>query len=248
MSVHLRSLNVPSLILLACAVLIIGYDIFDRHYGPPITGTADVPAHMNTLRIEADITPPYDVFATANWNTTVISTDREKGYFVLAFSNPAPNEATVDWQVVPVRASKANSKKISDQFTERDRQFRALQSEFNRLKAREWPVLLEQKKEALISALRSAGSCTLTISCNDDDCEALADDIKDAAQKAGWNPTIVSGALYGMQPGLGLSGPIDQKQTRDRLAEVLKDATSAHVEIGDLDKCYFLAIGRKPRS
>jgi hypothetical protein len=124
----------------------------------------------------------------------------------------------------------------------------ALQSEVNQLKAHQWPVLSDGKKEALISALRSAGHNTLTISCNDDDCEDLADDIKDAAQKADWNPTIVSGALHGMQSGLWFCGPIDQKETRDRLAKALEDATGAHVDTDLLDKGYFIAIGRRPRS
>ena len=255
MSTHLRRLNVPALILLACALVVIGYDIFDRRYGspsevrPPVTGTADVPANVNRLRIEADITPPYEVFATPSWATVIVPTERAAGYFELAFMNPAPRGgATVDWQVIPIPASKAKSKELSSQFAERDQQLRALQSEVAQLYAHQWPVLSDRKKGALISALRSAGRSTLTISCNDDDCEALADDIKDAAQKADWNPTLVSGALHGMQSGLWFCGPIDQNETRDRLAKALEDATGAHVESDILDKGYFLAIGRRPRS
>lgn len=236
-------------------IFIAGFIAWDEQYQiatsksaslqPPITGTADVPANVNKLKIEADVTPPYEIFATPNWGTQVVPIERAAGYFVVVFSNPAPREgATVDWQVIPIPGSKDESTELSKRFVERDSQLRALQSEVGILKGREWPALSSEKKTTLIAVLKSVGQHLFIIACNDDDCESLADDIFDAAKKSGWSPTITSGALAAMQPGVTLYGQPDQ--ARDQIAKALEDGIGVHVKLDIVDKDYLFAIGRKP--
>jgi hypothetical protein len=69
-----------------------------------------------------------------------------------------------------------------------------------------WPQLDQAKTIALGDALRQAGTFKATVFCSSDRCKALASDIDDALQIAGWADDFESGAFGDSEDGL-LIGP-----------------------------------------
>ncbi len=221
-----------------------------------IQGTTEVPANQTQLSVPVTAKPPYEVIVTANWNSTVWVTKREDGQFVLSFGAPAPKDAEVDWQLIPIAESTISPDKIKTQLAEQDQQFRILQDQVAMIeedkRKHDWPVPTAGLQQALTNTLRGLGPHPLEISCEDDHCEALSDALSKAAKDAAWSVQDYAGGME----SLGLSGiqiqcPPDQGDLSKQLQAAVHDALDVPIEIfltPMQPPACLIAVGRKPRA
>jgi hypothetical protein len=116
----------------------------------------------------------------------------------------------------------------------------------------EWPTIGTDKIAALVAALKLAGPRSLSIACNDDDCEALAEQIDETAKnRGGWKSHVVSGSIVGIGNGLAFFGPSNLRTTTDQLGDAFQSAIGFPVAIGSPSGIhndeFWLTIDRRPR-
>jgi hypothetical protein len=116
----------------------------------------------------------------------------------------------------------------------------------------EWLTINADKIPSVLAMLTTAGPHSLSVACNDDDCEKLADQVQTLAKKANWNPQIISGSIAGVGNGLALYGPGKLRTTTDQIGKAFQDAIGFPVVTGTTggvvsDEFLFI-IGRKHHS
>jgi hypothetical protein len=117
----------------------------------------------------------------------------------------------------------------------------------------DWLTLNSEKSKGLTGALSDFGTGVLSVGCNEDDCTALADNVRDAAKSAvGWKARVVDDLIVGITSGLFLycSGP--DRNRCEQLAKVFEDAMDYPVVVQfakspNVSTNYVLAIGRRPQ-
>jgi hypothetical protein len=104
-----------------------GYDIYDRHEShssavlpstaqptpnpvpSPISGAVDVPSSVASVDVKTDVKMPYQVFCTANWDSSCVQLEQKEGKFTLNFSAPAPPVVggMAEYRIIPIELKKA---------------------------------------------------------------------------------------------------------------------------------------------
>jgi hypothetical protein len=113
-----------------------------------------------------------------------------------------------------------------------------------------WLPLTPDKAESLTSALKSIGVESFPISCNQDDCQALAASVSDAAKAAGAGSRVLSGTVEGIASGLWLLASANDKSKADQIAKAIQIATNFPVILQFTQNpsiSYSLIIGTRPR-
>ena len=116
----------------------------------------------------------------------------------------------------------------------------------------EWLTIKADKVPVVLAALAATGPHSLSIACNDDDCEKLADQVDMTAKTAHWSSHVVSGTIAGIGNGLALYGPGKLRPTTDQIGKVFQDAIGSPVVTGStggvVSDEFLFTIGRKPNS
>lgn len=107
----------------------VGYDIYQhsvhaKRQLSSVKQTTEVIKDSREYSVPVDAKMPYEVLITGHsWITDVWPLHRRDGSFWLSFSEPAPEGATVDWEVLPIPNGEHM---LTAQLIERDAEFRSL--------------------------------------------------------------------------------------------------------------------------
>jgi hypothetical protein len=205
-------------------------------------GTIAIAQNSHEVSVAVDANPPYEVLATPNWNTNVWPEKRDKGQFSLGFNTPAPSDAVVDWEVIPLPVESKAGKQVSEQLAARDEAVRTLQQEvgtlhdeLNDLKATQWPTLKAETIRTLTISLAKAGHHEFDLfSCPSSDCDSFSDGFRQALHGASWyqRPHSVSQLQFKLPSGWVIAGYGD-KAGMDALHDAIKE--TLHVDVPTLN-------------
>jgi hypothetical protein len=113
-----------------------------------------------------------------------------------------------------------------------------------------WLPLTPEKAERLTRTLKSTGVESLPISCNQDDCQALAASVSEAAKGAGAASRVLSGTVEGIASGIWLLASASDRSKADQIAKAIQTATNFPVIVQFTQNptiSYSLIIGTRPR-
>jgi hypothetical protein len=130
LSPQVRTPNIIAIVLLVCAVGVMGYDIYDRQNRPAIvpptaaqtiSGTADTTGGAIDVGVKIDMDMPYEVFCTTNWGSPCYAKEKKDRLIILAFNVPAPpSGGKVEWHATPTPLLKAYHDEVNT-VAERDK-------------------------------------------------------------------------------------------------------------------------------